>query len=205
MEHDDVNIIEINNNQNLLAVLEGLLFVMGDDGLSIEQVMDILEINDEEAKLLIKNLRELYEDKNRGLRIDFLGNKLKLTTKREHKDYYKKLVENKETNFLSQSALETLAIIAYNEPITRIQVDEVRGISSAQMIRKLVAKGLVKEARRSDLPGHPILYETTNEFLDYFGLSTIKDLPDIKKFINENEEDENSEVDLYHSKYTESK
>lgn len=187
------------------AVLEGLLFVVGEDGLNIEQIVDILNITEEEAKELILELKEDYNDKNRGIRIDFLGNKIKLTTKKEHREYYQKLIENPETNSLSQASLETLAIIAYNQPITRIQVDELRGVSSSQMLRKLVAKGFLKESGRSDLPGRPILYETTSEFLDYFGLNSIDDLPNMRDFITpeENEETNENDVDLYHSKYKE--
>lgn len=185
-----------------LAVLEGLLFVVGEEGLSLEQIEDVLEINEEESKLLVKKLRENYEAEDRGLRIDFLGNKFKLTTKFEHKEYYQKLIENPLTNTLSQAALETLAIIAYNEPITRIQVDKLRGVSSAQMMRKLVAKGFIKETGRSNLPGRPILYETTSEFLDYFGLPNIEALPDMSEFIEETNQ-EIDETDLYQSKYKE--
>lgn len=185
-----------------LAVLEGLLFVVGEDGLSLEQIGEVLEIDEEESKLLVKALREQYENENRGLRIDFLGNKFKLTTKFEHKEYYQKLIENPLTNTLSQASLETLAIIAYNEPITRVEVDKLRGVSSSQMIRKLVAKGFIKETGRSELPGRPILYETTNEFLDYFGLPNIEALPDMSKFIQESTE-ESDETDLYQSKYQE--
>ena len=185
------------------AVLEGLLFVVGEEGLSLEQIEDVLEIDNDTAKELVNSLKEDYEDKSRGLRIDFLGNKIKLTTKREHKEYYQKLIENPETNTLSQAALEVLAIIAYNEPVTRIQVDELRGVSSAQMIRKLVSNGFVKENGRSTLPGRPILYETTSEFLDYFGLASIEDLPNMRDFISQGEEEkEDDEVDLYHSKYS---
>ena len=122
------------------AVLEGLLFVVGEDGLNLEQIMDVLEIEEEEAKELIMSLRDSYNEQNRGIRIDFLGNKIKLTTKREHKEFYKKLIENPETNTLSQAALETLAIIAYNEPITRAEVDDLRGVSTSQMIRKLLTR-----------------------------------------------------------------
>ena len=165
------------------AVLEGLLFVVGEDGLTIEQIEDVLNIDEESAKNLIRELKHDYEDESRGLRIDFLGNRFKITTKFEHKEYYQKLIENPETNFLSQAALETLAIIAYNEPITRIQVDTLRGVGSTSIIRKLVAKGFIKEAGRSDVPGRPILYETTHEFLDYFGLASIEDLPDIDKIL----------------------
>ena len=179
------------------AVLEGLLFVMGEDGLSLDQIEEVLDISNDEAKELVSELKKDYEDESRGIRIDFLGNRFKLTTKEEHKEYYKKLIENPITNKLSQAALETLAIIAYNEPITRIKVDNLRGVGSSQLIRKLVAKGFVKESGRSDLPGRPILYETTNEFLDYFGLSSIEDLPDMNKFIEQSEEENDIELDLY--------
>ena len=190
-------------NKNL-AVLEGLLFVVGEEGLDLSQIEDVLDLDEEEAKILLKNLREEYENDNRGLRIDFLGNRFKLTTQFEHKEYYQKLIENPTTNTLSQAALETLAIIAYNEPITRIKIDELRGVASGQLVRKLVAKGFIKEVGRSDMPGRPILYETTSEFLDYFGLPNIESLPDMSKFIEEaSNSDEVDEKDLYHSKYRE--
>ena len=182
-----------------LAALEGLLFVVGDDGLSLSQVMELLEVDHDMAITLINQLKSDYEHNNRGIRIHFLGNTFKLTTKKEHHKYYEKLLVNEENNTLSNPALETLAIIAYNEPVTRIQVDEIRGVQSSQLIRKLVAKGLVKEAGRSNLPGRPILYKTTNEFLDYFGLSNISELPKI-----EQEENDDKEVDLYKSNYKDS-
>ena len=190
---------------NNKAILEGLLFVVGEEGLTLDQIEDVLEIEEEASKELLMELKKDYEEDNRGLRIDFLGNRFKLTTKFEHREYYQRLIENPESNLLSQSALETLAIIAYNEPITRIQVETIRGVNCTQIIRKLVAKGLIKESGRSDMPGRPILYETTSEFLDYFGLSTIEDLPDMKDFIAESEtiEDDEKESDLYTSKYKE--
>ena len=183
------------------AGLEGLLFVVGEDGLTLDQIVEVLDINEDEAKALVQDLKHSYEEEDRGLRIDYLGNRLKLTTKYEHREYYQKLLENPETNILSQAALETLAIIAYNEPITRVEVDKIRGVSSGQMIRKLVAKGLIKESGRSELPGRPILYETTNEFLDYFGLKSIDELPDMEKYIDEANEEIDEEQDLYTSKY----
>ena len=185
------------------AVLEGLLFVVGEDGLTLEQIEDVLGVDEDTAKSLIMELKKDYEDETRGLRIDFLGNRFKITTKFEHKEYYQKLIENPETNFLSQAALETLAIIAYNEPITRIQVDTIRGVGSTSIIRKLVAKGFIKESGRSDMPGRPILYETTHEFLDYFGLSSIEEFPNIDDIINSVEKEEDDNKDLYTSKYSE--
>ena len=185
------------------AVLEGLLFVVGEDGLTLDQIEDVLEIGEEESRNLIMELKKDYEDDSRGLRIDFLGNRFKLTTKFEHKKYYQKLIENPETNTLSQAALETLAIIAYNEPITRVQVDAIRGVGSTSIIRKLVAKGFIKESGRSDIPGRPILYETTNEFLDYFGLSSVEDLPNIEDIIETSPEEVDDNTDLYTSRYEE--
>ena len=188
---------------NLKAVIEGLLFVVGDDGLDLDEISKILEISKDETKELIKELQNDYQSSDRGIRIDFLGDKLKLTTKKEHNRYYQKLLTTEDNNTLSQAALETLAIIAYNQPITRVKVDELRGISNNHIIRKLVAKGLIKEGGRSNMPGRPILYETTSEFLDYFGLSSIENLPDMRDFLEEEEKETEDEVDLYQSKYKE--
>jgi len=185
---------------NKLAVLEGLLFVVGDDGLTLDQMTEILEIDSDEAKELLGKLKEKYEGEESGIRINFLGNTFKLTTKKEHREYFQKLIENEDSNVLSQAALETLAIVAYNQPITRAEVNEIRGVDSAQMIRKLTAKGLLKEAGRSESIGRPILYATTSEFLDYFGLSTIKELPKIDDF---KAEEPDEATDLYQSKYKE--
>jgi len=186
---------------NNKAALEGLLFVVGDDGLTLNQLSELLEINNEESKMLINELKEDYAKEDRGITINYLGNTFKLTTKEEHKKLYEKLIESPYSNILSQAALETLAIIAYNEPVTRIKVDEVRGVASVNIVRKLLAKGFVKEVGRADQPGRPILYETTNEFLDYFGLKTIEDLPELKELTAEDLLSE--EQDLFNSKYHE--
>ncbi len=177
---------------NKLGVLEGILFVVGDEGITLTQICDILEIEMDEAKSLLSELKKSYDDENRGVRISYLGDAFKLTTKKEHKEYYRKLIENPESNMLSQAALETLAIVAYNQPITRIEIDEMRGVSNVHMLRKLVAKGLIKESGKSTMPGRPNLYVTTSEFLDYFGLSSISDLPTIIK--TEENSDESSEL-----------
>ena len=183
---------------NLKGVLEGLLFVVGDEGITMKELLEIMNISKEELQQLIIELKEEYENDNRGIRLSILGDAFKLTTKKEHKEYYEKLLKNEESNTLSSSAIETLAIIAYNEPITRIQVDEIRGVSSAQMIRKLVAKGFLKEVGKSDLPGRPNLYKTTSEFLDYFNMSSIDDLPKIDSI-----EEVIDDIDLYDSRYKE--
>ncbi|MBQ8473111.1 MAG: SMC-Scp complex subunit ScpB [Bacilli bacterium] len=183
---------------NLKGVLEGILFVVGDEGITVSSLLEILNVDKETLKNFIIELKNDYEKSDRGIRLSILGDAFKLTTKKEHKDYYEKLLENDENNTLSNSAIETLAIIAYNEPITRIEVDEIRGIQSGPMIRKLVAKGFIKEVGKSDAPGRPILYKTTSEFLDYFNMSSLKELPKIdavKEIIDD--------IDLYDSRYKE--
>lgn len=185
---------------NLIGVLEGILFVVGDEGVTLNQICDILNIDMDKAKEILMELKKSYDNENRGIRISYLGDAFKLTTKKEHKEYYKKLIENEESNTLSQAALETLAIIAYNQPITRVEIDEMRGVNTVHMIRKLIAKGLIKEAGKSTMPGRPNLYATTSEFLDYFGLSSISDLPTIVK---PEEQPEDDEKELFTSIYKE--
>lgn len=183
----------------LKGVLEGLLFVSGDEGLTLEEIKRLMAIDDSLLKELILSLQNDYRSVERGIKIEVLGSSLKLVTKKEHKDYYQKLFDNVQKDTLSQSGLETLAIIAYNEPITRGQVDEIRGVNSSYVIRKLLLKGLIEEKGRSELPGRPILYGVTNQFLDYFGLQTIDDLPKLEL----NEDDDLEETDLFTSKYVE--
>ena len=185
---------------NKEAILEGLLFVVGDEGISLDNIAQVLDMDTKSVEKILKNLQEEYNKENRGLRISYIGDAFKLTTKKEHKEYYQKLITARGSNTLSTSALETLAIIAYNQPITRIEVDELRGIASINMIRKLIAKDLVKISGKSNLPGKPNLYRTTSEFLDYFGLATINDLPDIPVTSNIDTEEE-----LFTSIYKEEK
>lgn len=181
---------------NLKEVLDGLLFVSGDEGISYSQVASVLEITEDEVNNLVKSLEN--DCQNRGVTIQKFGDKLKYVTKKEHATYYKKLFNNEESGVLSPSALETLAIIAYNEPVTRVMIDEIRGVSSAHIVRKLVFRNLIKEKGRSNLPGRPILYGVTDEFLDYFGLQSLADLPEAPEI------EEEKESDLFTSKYTES-
>jgi len=182
---------------NIKGIIEGLLFVVGDGGLTKEELAQIIEIDIEELEENIKELIKDYEENNRGIKIETFGEQLKLVTKKEYKDYLKKLVPDDE-DFLTQANLETLAIIAYNQPLTRSQIEEVRGVSSSHIIRKLLIRDLIKEEGRSELPGRPILYGTTDYFLDYFGLSSLTELPNIE-FNEEIDEEKN----LFESKYKE--
>ncbi len=182
----------------MVSILESILFAIGEEGLDINQISNIMEIDEEEVSNLIDKLTTKYEDKDSGIELKLLGNKYKLITKAKNIDYIKKMTDNV-SNTLSKSALETLAIIAYNEPITRLQIDELRGVNSSQMLRNLLSKGFIEDDGKSDMPGKPILYKTTNHFLDYFGLSTKNDLPKINLDDIEVLDDE----DLFLSKYKE--
>lgn len=183
---------------NKLGILEGILFVVGDEGITLKNLCEIMDIPLDEAKSLLLELKNSYEQDDRGIRISYLGDAFKLTTKEEHKEYYQKLIDNPEQNTLTPSSLEVLAIIAYNQPITRVEIDEMRGVSSSHIIRKLVAKGLVKESGKSKLPGRPNLYRTTREFLDAFGLASLSELPEM-----EVESDTQDETELFSSIYKE--
>ncbi len=184
---------------NHKAILEGILFIVGDEGITIKEMANILEISEEDVKNTLLELKKDYESNDRGLRISYLGNTFKLTTKEEHKDYYEKLVTESKTTNLSNAALEVLAVIAYNEPITRLKIDEIRGVNSSQIVRRLLARGFIKICGKEDTIGKPNLYKTTNEFLDYFGLSSKEDLPEL--IVQEMKE--NDEGDLYDSTYKE--
>lgn len=181
------------------AIVEGLLFLSGEDGLTLEDISKVIEKDIEEVKSIIKELYNDYNNDSRGLQIEFLGNHFKLTTKKEHKEYYKKLVIDEENSMLSQSALETLAIIAYNAPLTRIDIDNIRGVNSSYVVRKLLLKGLIEEIGRSDAPGRPRLYNITPRFLDYFGLGSVDELPKLE----ERQEILDDEKYLFESKYKE--
>lgn len=181
-----------------LAILEGLLFVVGEDGISLEKIKDVIEINDDTLSRLISELENVYSDSKRGITLMKYGNRLKLTTKKEHHEYYEKLSLQADESILTQASLETLAIIAYNGPVTRMNVDEIRGINSSHIIRKLVSKNLVEDVGRADTPGKPRLYAVTDDFLDYFGLKDVSELPKIEE-VELNDE----EKDLFESKYKE--
>lgn len=183
---------------NKLGVLEGILFVVGDEGITLDNLCKVLDLEIEEAKKLLLELKARYESAEYGIRISYLGDAFKLTTKEEHKEFYQKLIDTPEANTLSPTSLEVLAIIAYNQPITRVEVDTMRGVASSHIIRRLVAKGLIKEAGKSKMPGRPNLYRTTHEFLDAFGLASLNELPQVPQ----NDPIE-SETELFTSIYKE--
>lgn len=184
-----------------LAVIEGVLFIVGDDGITIDEISEILDIEPSKTLDLVEDLKVYYDnDNSRGVTLEILGSKFKMTTKGIHNDYYKKIFESTSSNVLSQAALETLIILAYNGPITRLEVDDIRGISSSQMIRKLISRNLVVVTGKADIAGKPNLYKVTEDFFDLFGLKSIDDLP--KKNLTKTPL-EGEEVELFKSKYSE--
>jgi len=168
------------------AALESLLFAAGDEGLTIKQIAGSLEITEKEVSHLIAELHSSYEsDDNRGITLAILAGTYQLVTKRKYSNILQKLVENSQTSSISQAALETMAIIAYKQPITRLEIEEIRGVKAERPIRTLLSKGLIKEVGRKEGIGRPILYGTTKEFLDYFGLMNLHELPPLPENIQD--------------------
>lgn len=165
--------------QERLGILEGLLFAVGDEGINIQQLEYVLEVNELEIKSLFIELKERYASISSGIDIIEVAGVYKMTTKKDHASYLKRLIQNPNQRGLSNAALEVLAIIAYRQPITRHEIENIRGASSDNVLRKLLTFSLIEEAGRLDGPGRPILFRTTDDFLDYFGIKTLEELPEL--------------------------
>lgn len=165
--------------QERLGILEGLLFAVGDEGINIQQLEYVLEVNELEIKSLFIELKERYASISSGIDIIEVAGVYKMTTKKDHAAYLKRLIQNPNQRGLSNAALEVLAIIAYRQPITRHEIENIRGASSDNVLRKLLTFSLIEEAGRLDGPGRPILFRTTDDFLDYFGIKTLEELPEL--------------------------
>lgn len=181
--------------ERMLAILEGLLFLCGDDGLSIEQAAASMDATEEYVAELFDELQKYYLQESRGIEIARFGEKYRFLSKAAIHDAAKKLFQTSTEAKLSNAALETLAIIAYKQPITRVEIEEIRGVGADVMLRKLVARGLIQEGGRSEAAGRPILYSVTDEFLDSFKLLSLDELPELPQFGTE--ETDNGE--LFHS------
>lgn len=169
------------DNREIKSIIEGLLFTWGDP-LDIKDISGVLNI---EIKVLEPIIKELIDDldyNRRGLRIIRFNNSYQIGTRPEHFDWIKKLNNNKNTKNLSNAALETLSIIAYRQPIIKSDIEAIRGVRSDRAIETLVERKLVTEVGRLDKTGRPILYGTTEDFLKYFGLQSIEELPAIEEF-----------------------
>lgn len=162
---------------NLSSKVEALLFVAGDDGLTLKQLQFLTEASNEELQASIEELETRYSESASGICVKELAGVFQLVTKQEVAGTIQKLVENPTVQALSQASLEVLAIIAYKQPITRVEVEDLRGVKSEKALHTLAAKGLVQEAGRVEGTGRAILYGTTKEFLNYFGLKNLDELP----------------------------
>ena len=176
------------------AVTEGLLFATGEEGLNRKQLSKILDVDEMTVDLIMDELKFDYEDEQRGLTIMQSADYFHLTTKPEHAKYFERLVETPASSRLSQAALETLAIIAYKQPI-RTEIEEIRGVHSDGPVNTLLSRSLIQEAGRKETSGRPILFTTTKHFLAYFGLTSLEDLPPLQEdFLQDNIEEE---LDLF--------
>lgn len=160
----------------LLSQLEAVLFAAGDP-LPTAKLAEALELTEEELAPLLEEYGHSLEAPERGFRLMRLEDCVQLTTKREHEKVVQQALQLRKNAPLSNAALEVLAIVAYNQPVTKSFVEQVRGVDSSSIVNSLTEKELLEEAGRLDVPGRPILYQTTPNFLRCFGLSSLEDLP----------------------------
>jgi segregation and condensation protein B len=168
--------------QTMLPIAEGLLFLVGDEGITEELMAKSLEISEDETHQLLDELQKKYQDDSFGMEVVCYGGIWKFMSKAIVHPFAQKLFQSAKTSALSQSALETLAIVAYKQPITRVEIEEIRGVGCDMMLRKLQARNLITEVGRSEAPGRPILYGVTEEFMDSFKLLSLDELPDLPDF-----------------------
>jgi segregation and condensation protein B len=162
----------------LKSIIEGLLFMAGDEGLNPKQLADILELDAGLAAELVRELKEDLDREGRGVQVAEVAGAFRLTTRPEHAPYFERMAYTPTRSALSQAALETLSIVAYRQPITRVEIEEIRGVKSDRAIQSLISKDLIEETGRAEQIGRPILYGTTKAFLDYFGLPGLDALPE---------------------------
>ena len=174
------------------SIMEGLLFITGDDGLTASKAAEAMQISIEQAETVLNDLMEKYYTADHGFEIEHYGDTYRFLSKACVHESARRLFQIDKEARLSNAAMETLAIIAYRQPITRVEIEEIRGVGADVMLRKLEARGLIQESGRSDAPGRPFLYTVTDEFMNAFGLTSLSELPDLPQFAQE----ENSE-DLF--------
>ncbi len=191
LETEQISLELDENKRKLKGILEGLLFIVGEEGLTAGQAASATECKEEECEKILDELcKEYVEDDSRGIEVANYGGVYRFLSKEYVTASAKRLFQMNKQSTLSQAALETLAIIAYKQPITRVEIEEIRGVGADVMLRKLLARDLIQEAGRSDAPGRPILYEVTSEFMNSFKLMSLKELPDLPDFKNKEESDD---------------
>lgn len=187
-------------NERMIGKLESFLFIAGDDGLTVSQLAILLETESTIAAEIAEQLRLNYESRlDSGITLRMYGGSYRLVTKAEYADDILRMLENPTRNSITQASLEVLAIIAYKQPVTRVEIDDLRGVKSDGPIQTLVAKGFVMEKGRLESSGRPILYGTTDLFLDRFGLESIEMLPPLA----EDDEESFGDTDLFMTKFQE--
>lgn len=173
---------------NQKAIIEGLLFLSGEDGLTIFQLQSALEQEDYQSILNdLNTLKNEYSSSDKGIELVEYANRYKFITKEFVYPYGEKLYSEEKPTVLSQPALETLAIIAYRQPITRVEIEDIRGVGCEVMLKKLQARGLIEAKDRLDTIGKPLLYTVTDTFLDAFQLETIDELPELPEHKQDDE------------------
>lgn len=189
------------NSKILMSKIEALLFVVGDDGLTVKQLATLLGEDEMEIEAALSELKTNYDQsEERGITMKQLAGTYQLVTKSEVSETVKKLVENPNSHVLTTASLEVLAIIAYKQPITRAEIEDLRGVKSERPIQTLVSRGLIQEVGRAEGTGRAILYGTTKEFLNYFGLTDLTELPPLP---DGEFEAETEETDLFMTKFQE--
>ncbi len=166
------------NSKELQSIIEGILFTLG-SAVSIERLSQITEQDKIDVEFAIEALKERYSKKESGITIVNMDDKVQLCTKTELYEYLVKVAKSPKEYTLTDTVLETLSIVAYKQPVTKLQIETIRGVSSDHAVNKLLEYDLIKELGRLDAPGHPILFGTTEEFLRAFGVSSISDLPEL--------------------------
>ncbi len=183
------------------SIIEAILFAAGREVTQKELIL-ALEISEEDIENIIKDMQEEYKREDRGIEIIKVDKSYQLTTKKELYDYIYPILDKRSKPNLSNAALETLAIIAYNPKISRAEIESIRGVSADGCVYKLLEYGLIEEAGKLDLPGKPMSYKTTNDFLKMFGYSSLEELPELPKY----KLDENQQIiidDLVEKNFTE--
>ncbi|KAB3527366.1 SMC-Scp complex subunit ScpB [Alkaliphilus serpentinus] len=178
------------------SIIESLLFAWSDP-LPIKEISKLLEIDVKTIENIIKEMSDDFNFNMRGIQIIRMNDYVQLATRAENFEYVQKLMEPKQNKGLTQATLETLAIIAYKQPIPKAEVESIRGVKCDRAISTLIEKDLVEEKGRLDKPGRPIIYGTTLNFLKSFGLSNVADLPPISQFQMLAEEDEEDIRDIF--------
>lgn len=168
--------------ENLLPVVEGLLFAAGEEGLSLIQLQSVLcTCSRDQIKAAIQTLKENLNGPDHGICLMEYAGRYKLITKEEIYPWAQALFQTTQQAALSAAAMETLAIIAYQQPITRAQIEEIRGVGSDAILKKLAARGLIEAKDRLDAVGRPLLYTVTDEFMDAFSLESLDQLPELEQ------------------------